>query len=57
MRTEHPLPYEQGHLDDPSLWADEHTNDVHSVLEENARLRRLLVQLADLIRRNVPDPS
>jgi hypothetical protein len=41
--------------DEPSLWvdADEHTDDVHSLLEENARLRGLLVQLSDLIRRNV----
>jgi hypothetical protein len=39
--------------DEPSLWGDEHTEDVHSLLEENARLRGLLVQLSDLIRRNV----
>jgi hypothetical protein len=39
--------------DEPSPWVDEHTDDVHSLLEENARLRGLLVQLSDLIRRNV----
>ena len=39
--------------DEPALWGDEHTDDVHSLLEENARLRALLVQLSDLIRRNV----
>jgi hypothetical protein len=39
--------------DEPALWGDEHTADVHSLLEENARLRGLLVQLSDLIRRNV----
>ena len=39
--------------DEPSLWVDEHAEDVHSLLEENARLRGLLVQLSDLIRRNV----
>src|ERR1700676_1370176 len=39
--------------DEPALWGDEHTDDVHSLLEENARLRGLLVQLSDLIRRNV----
>jgi hypothetical protein len=39
--------------DEPSLWVDEHADDVHSLLEENARLRGLLVQLSDLIRRNV----
>ena len=31
--------------DEPSLWGDEHNDDMHSLLEENARLRRLLVQL------------
>jgi hypothetical protein len=39
--------------DEPSLWGDEPSDDLHSVLEENARLRRLLVQVSDLIRRNV----
>jgi hypothetical protein len=42
--------------DEPSLWGYEHTEDVHSLLEENARLRGLLVQVSDLIRRNVVDP-
>ena len=39
--------------EEPALWGDEHTDGVHSLLEENARLRGLLVQLSDLIRRNV----
>jgi len=39
--------------EEPALWGDEHADDVHSLLEENARLRALLVQLSDLIRRNV----
>jgi hypothetical protein len=39
--------------DEPSLWDDEHTEDVRSLLEENARLRRLLVQLSALICKNV----
>lgn len=39
--------------DEPSLRVDEHTDDVHALLEENARLRGLLIQLSDLIRRNV----
>jgi hypothetical protein len=39
--------------DEPALWDDEHSDDVCSLLEENARLRGLLVQLSDLIRRNV----
>jgi hypothetical protein len=38
---------------EPSLRVDEHTDEVHSLLEENARLRGVLVQLSDLIRRNV----
>ena len=39
--------------DEPALCGDEHTDEVHLLLEENARLRGLLVQLSDLIRRNV----
>jgi hypothetical protein len=39
--------------DEPASWGDEHPDDVHLLLEENARLRGLLVQLSDLIRRNV----
>jgi hypothetical protein len=39
--------------DEPALCGDEHTDDVHVLLEENARLRGLLVQLSDLILRNV----
>jgi hypothetical protein len=38
---------------EPALCGDEHTDEVHLLLEENARLRGLLVQLSDLIRRNV----
>ena len=30
---------------EPSLWDDEHSDDMHALLEENARLRRLLAQL------------
>ena len=37
----------------PTLWDDEHSDHMHSLLEENARLRRLLVQVSDLIRGNV----
>ena len=77
MGTNHPPRNKQGRPSEPSLWADEptddalslledalredepalggdeHTHDVHSLLEENARLRGLLVQLSDLVRRNV----
>jgi hypothetical protein len=49
------LPLLEGALreDEPPLWADEYTDDVHSLLEENARLRGFLVRLSDLIRRNI----
>jgi hypothetical protein len=39
--------------DEPSLCADGRSDDVDSLLEENAQLRGLLVQLSDLIRKNV----
>ncbi len=39
--------------DEPSLSVAEDAHDVHSLLEENARLRGLLIQLSDLIRGNV----
>jgi hypothetical protein len=39
--------------DESALWAEEHSDNVHSLLEENARLRGLLAQLSDLIRRNI----
>lgn len=35
--------------DEPSLWEDEHAEDVGSLREENARLRVLLVQLSKLL--------
>ena len=38
--------------DEPSL-SGEHTGDVHSLLEERARLRGLVAQLSDLIRKNL----
>lgn len=40
--------------DEPALWGDEHSDDVHSLLEENARLRGLLAQLSDIIRKSAP---
>lgn len=36
-----------------SRWDGEHTEEVLSLLEENARLRELLVQLSSLILKNV----
>jgi hypothetical protein len=53
MGIDHPQRNKQGRLDEPSLWGDEHTDDVQSLLEENARLRRILVQLSDLIRSSI----
>jgi len=37
--------------DESPLWGDEHTDDVLSLLEENARLRGLVVKLSNLILR------
>ena len=44
------MPFEQ---DEPSLWDGEHTEDVNSLIDENARLRGLVVQLSNLILKNV----
>jgi hypothetical protein len=53
MGTDH-LPRDaQAQLDEPSLRDEEHTEDVRSLREENARLRGLLVQLSNLICKNV----
>ena len=38
--------------DAPSLWGDEHSDDMHSLLEENALLRRMLVKM-DLVLKKV----
>jgi hypothetical protein len=42
--------------DGPALCTDGHTDEVHALREENARLRELLAQLSELIRRNVDPP-
>jgi len=42
--------------DEPVRCGDEHTDEAHSLLEENARLRELVAQLSDLIRRNAAHP-
>jgi len=39
--------------DEPSLWDGAHTKDVNSLIAENARLRGLVVQLSNLILKNV----
>ena len=39
--------------DEPSLWDGEHTEDVKLLIDENDRLRGLVVQLSTLILKNV----
>jgi hypothetical protein len=60
MGTEYPSHSAEEHLNGSSSGYDEYTNDEHtgdvvSLLEENARLRRLVVTLSDLILRNIAD--
>jgi hypothetical protein len=56
MGTEYPQRDKQHRPGEPSLWDDEHTEDVQSLLEENALLRRILVKL-DLVLKKVVDPK
>jgi hypothetical protein len=42
-------------LRDEEYTDDEHSDDVLSLLEENARLRGLVIKLTDLILKNVAD--
>ena len=51
---------EQGCLDESLLHEDEfiddeHSDDIVSLLEENARLRGIVVKLTDIILKNVAD--
>jgi hypothetical protein len=39
----------------PTLWDDQHSDDMHALLEENALLRRILIKL-DLVLKKVADP-
>jgi hypothetical protein len=55
MGTEHLPPNKQARLAEASLWGDEHSRDMHSLLEENALLRRILVKL-DLVLKKVVEP-
>jgi hypothetical protein len=41
--------------DEPLFEDDERGDGIHSLLEENARLRGLLVKLSDLVLKNVVD--
>jgi hypothetical protein len=43
--------------DEPSHWDDERSDDMHALLEENARLRRLLAQLQRHPLKNAADPT
>jgi hypothetical protein len=56
MGTERLPRNKQGHLAELSLRVDkrgdEHSHDMHSLLEENALLRRILIKL-DLVRKKV----
>ena len=45
---------EQRRPAEPSLWDDEHSDEVHSLLEENALLRRILVKM-DLVLKKISD--
>jgi hypothetical protein len=60
MGTEHLPRNKQGRLAELSLRVDkrgdEHSHDMHSLLEENALLRRILVKL-DLVVKKVVDPK
>jgi hypothetical protein len=42
--------------DEPSRCGGEHDDDVHSLREENARLRGLVIKLSELVLRNVAHP-
>jgi hypothetical protein len=60
MGKAYSLDSKQEHLDGSPLECDEityeeHTDDVVSLLEENARLRKLVFKLSEIVLRNVVD--
>ena len=55
METAYPTHNQHGRRDETRLRVDEHAEDVLSLLEENARLRGLVVKLSNLILRNVAE--
>jgi hypothetical protein len=55
MGIAYPPHNKQNSLDESPLPGDESTDDVLSLLEENARLRGLVVKLSNLILKNVAD--
>ena len=42
--------------DEPAHCGGEHDDDVHSLREENARLRGLVIKLSEILLRNVNQP-
>jgi hypothetical protein len=42
--------------DEPACCGGEHNDDIHSLREENARLRGLVIKLSELVLRNVNHP-
>ncbi len=60
MGPAHPSDSKQERLDGSppgcdEIAFDEHPDDMVSLLEENARLRKLVVKLSDIIHRNAVD--
>jgi hypothetical protein len=55
MGTAHLAHDQHDRREDCRLRDDEHADDVLSLLEENVRLRGLVVKLSNLILRNVAD--
>jgi hypothetical protein len=55
MGTSHLAHDQHDRREDCRLRDDEHADDVLSLLEENVRLRGLVVKLSNLILRNVAD--
>jgi hypothetical protein len=55
MGTAHLAHDQHDRREDCQLRDDEHADDVLSLLEENVRLRGLVVKLSNLILRNVAD--
>jgi hypothetical protein len=55
METAYPTHDPHDRRDETRLQGDKHADDVLSLLEENARLRGLVVKLSNLILRNVAE--
>ncbi len=62
LNSEQEFPDEQQYFDESALRDDDDADDLHpdgvtSLLEENARLRALVVKLTDLVLKSVADPG